>query len=505
MNKPVAISCGAIVMALTLSSSAPRVLAAANNDANAGTWQMIVLTSPTQFSVPAPLATTSIAYLAELADIKTAQAQITDAQRANIAYWSKGGVARWSEVMIELVSRADLPPAPSPNGTYPVPDANNPFADPNFPFGNPPYAARAYSYVSVAQYDALKAAWYYKYLYNRPSPSKVDPGVKALAAISDLPAYPSEDAVMSGVTVELLKLLFPTSVDEINAKASAQLQAAYLSGKASASDIAAGVALGQAIYPVFLARAKADGMATAGSATAFQALSDAMNARGETPWRSMETPPRPPMLPNFGKVKAWMMTPDDISRERPGPPPSVSSTQMARDLAEVNDIVNHLSRDERAIAIKWADGASTPTPPGHWDFIAEPYITAANWTEVRAARAFALINMSLHDAAVGCWDAKYAYLSPRAAQLNSDVRTAIGLPNFPSYTSGHSTFSGAAAEVLTYLFPGGRADFETNRDEAAISRLYGGIHYRTDNEVGVTHGIAIGDYTVRFALHDGAN
>jgi hypothetical protein len=373
MNKPVAISCGVIVMALTLTlpSSAPRVLAAsANNDANAGTWQMIVLTSPTQFSVPPPLAPTSIPYQAELADIKTAQAQITDAQRATIDYWSKGGVVRWNEIMIELVSRADLPPAPLPNGTYPVPDANNPFADPNFPFGNPPYAARAYSYVSVAQYDALKAAWYYKYLYNRPSPSKVDPGVKALAAIGDLPAYPSEDAVMPGITVELLKLLFPTSVDEINAKASEQLQAAYLSGKASASDIAAGVALGQAIYPVFLARAKVDGMATAGSATAFQALSDAMTAKGETPWHSMETPPRPPMLPMFGKVKAWMMTPDDISKERPGPPPSVSSTQMARDLAEVDDTVNHLTREQRAIAIKWADGASTPTPPGHWDFIA---------------------------------------------------------------------------------------------------------------------------------------
>jgi membrane-associated phospholipid phosphatase len=178
---------------------------------------------------------------------------------------------------------------------------------------------------------------------------------------------------------------------------------------------------------------------------------------------------------------------------------------MARDLAEVNDIVNHLSRDQRAIAIKWADGASSPTPPGHWDFLAEPYITAANWSEVRAARAFALINMSLHDAAVGCWDAKYAYLSPRAAQLSSDVKTAIGLPNFPSYTSGHSTFSGAAAEVLIYLFPGGQADFEKNRDEAAISRLYGGIHYRTDNEVGVTHGKTIGDYTVRFALRDGAD
>ena len=58
-------------------------------------------------------------------------------------------VLHWNEILLELVARADLPPAPNPDGTYPVPDAANPFAYPTFPFGNPPYAARAYSYVTV--------------------------------------------------------------------------------------------------------------------------------------------------------------------------------------------------------------------------------------------------------------------------------------------------------------------------------------------------------------------
>jgi len=80
-----------------------------------------------------------------------------------------------------------------------------------------------------------------------------------------------------------------------------------------------------------------------------------------------------------------------------------------------------------------------------------------------------------------------------------------GLPNFPSYTSGHSTFSAAAAEVLSYLFPGGAADFDAQRDEAAISRLYGGIHSRSDIEVGKDHGKRVGGYTVRFAMQDGAD
>ena len=153
--------------------------------------------------------------------------------------------------MLEMVARADLPPPPNADGTYPVPDANNPFAEPQFPFGNPPYAARAYSYVSVAQFDALKSAWHFKYLYNRPSPSDVDGGVRALLPTNGLPSYPSEDAVLSGVTAELLKLLFPTNVEEINRKAAEQREAALLSGRAAASDLAAGLALGNAVAALF--------------------------------------------------------------------------------------------------------------------------------------------------------------------------------------------------------------------------------------------------------------
>jgi membrane-associated phospholipid phosphatase len=124
---------------------------------------------------------------------------------------------------------------------------------------------------------------------------------------------------------------------------------------------------------------------------------------------------------------------------------------------------------------------------------------------VRSARAFALLNMALHDAAVACWDVKFTYFSPRPSQLDPSIRTVIGLPNFPSYTSGHSTFSAAAAAVLSYLFPGSASQFNAQRDEAALSRLYGGIHYPSDINVGKEHGTRIGGYTIRFARQDGAD
>ncbi|HET6760989.1 MAG TPA: hypothetical protein VFH13_02765, partial [Gemmatimonadaceae bacterium] len=453
------VSCGAVLLAAGCDNSIRLTevlppLEAASLDANAGNWRMIVLTAPNQFAVAAPTAVTSAAYVAEVDAIKFAQANLTAAQRQSVAYWSGGGVLRWNQIIRELVARYNLPPAPAVDGSYPVPDPENPFADPNFPFANPAYAARAYSYVSAAQADALKSAWYWKYQYNRPSPAKIDNGVAALMPVSDLPAYPSEDAVLSGVTVEMLKVLFPASVEEITLKAAEQRNAALWSGKATASDIAAGLALGKAIAPVFLARASTDGLRTAGGSPAlWKSLADAAITRGEIPWISQETPARPPMLASFGQVRGWNMTPAQIVAERPPSPPSTSSTQMAEELAEVKRTVDNLTREQLAIAFKWNDGAGTYTPPGHWNDIAAEHVRDARMSEVRAARAFALLNMAMHDAAVSCWETKFFYFNPRPSQLDPSIKTPIGLPNFPAYSSGHSTFSAAAATVLSYLFP----------------------------------------------------
>src|SRR5918993_5939923 len=219
----------------------------ADLDAAAGAWRMIVLTAPDQVVVPDPAPVTSAAYLAEVQAVKTAQANMTDAQRAAVRYWTGAGVLRWNEIERELVARYNLPPAPRADGSYPLPDAENPFSDPVFPFASPPYAARSYSYVSVAQYEALKAAWYWKFKFNRMSPARNDPSVSTTVAASALPSYPSEDAVLAGVTAEMLKLLFPASLEEITRKAAEQREAAILSGRATASDVTAGLALGKAV------------------------------------------------------------------------------------------------------------------------------------------------------------------------------------------------------------------------------------------------------------------
>ena len=479
---------------------------AASADANAGSWKMIVLTSPDQIVVPDPASTTSAAYVGELQAVKTAQSNMTDAQRHAVQYWTGQGVLRWNEIERGLVARYNLPPAPRADGSYPLPDAENPFSDPVFPFANPPYAARAYSYVSVAQYEALKAAWFYKYKFNRPAPSKVDGAVTTVVPASTLPAYPSEDAVLSGVTAEMLKVLFPAALQEITLRAAEQREAAVLSGRATASDVAAGLALGKAVAVLVTNRARADGTgAASGSPTMWKGLESAATSKGEIAWLSQEVPVRPPLLMNFGAVKTWTMTPAEVTSLEPGPPPSTSSPRMKADLAEVRNTVENLTRDQLAIALKWNDGAGTATPPGHWNLIAAGYVRDARLSEVRAARVYAVLNMAMHDVSVGCWDSKMKYFNPRPAQLDPSIKTTIGLPNFPSFPSGHSTYSAAAAATLGYFFPEGSASFVAMADEAGISRLYGGIHYRADIEEGKAHGTRIGNWVVNLAKQDGAN
>ena len=512
-----------------------------NVDANAGGWNPILVTADPIYqndaagyfilpNLPAP----SVNYQSEVAALKDIQSKLTADQKRTIEYWSVGGVLRWNQIFRKLVAQYNLPPVPNSDGSYPTPDAENPFNNPQFPFSNPPYAARAYSYVSVAIYDALKAAWYYKDLYKttRPdSPYEVDNGVQALMPKIDLPPYPSEDATMSGAAAEILKVLFPASVEEITKLAADQRNAAWWAGRATVSDISAGLALGKAVATVITSsstgvfnfpitgspnslditlakkgRFRTDGMGAAiGTQAQWKAFEEDAKAKNEIPWISLDAPARPPMLPFFGNVKAWNLTPTQIVSERPLPPPSTSSAQMKEELAEVKRYALGVTRGQMAIVHNWADGAGTYTPPGHWNDIAEEYIRDAKFSEVRAARAFALLNMAIHDAGVACWNTKYFYFNPRPTQLDPTIKTSTGIPNFPAYVSGHSTFSASAAAVLSYLFPQSASDFNAMADEASNSRLYGAIHYRSDCKEGLSLGKRVGGYTVNFANNDKAN
>ncbi len=475
-------------------------------DTNAGVWNPILLTSADEFPCSTPSLVTDPNYKLELLEIKSWQQRLTDEERNQIDYWSAGTVLRWNEILRELVAKYNLPPYQNPDGSYPIPSSSNPLAYPLFPFANPPYAARAYAYVSAAQYDAAVAAYYYKSKYKRPRPFVVDPSIQLLVPVVHDYAYPSEEAVISGAAATMLKLLFPGEQDYIERRLEECINVRIMVGANTRSETKAGVLLGEAVAEKFVTRARNDRASTAvGTPADWKWLSDNAIARGETPWISLESPPRPPMLPLFGRVIGMLLDTADVIAGRPAPPPAINSDKFKQELEEVLYYSENATRDRMKIVHFWADGAGTYTPPGHWNAIACEDFVNLGFSEVRWARNLALINMALFDAAICCWDVKNFYFNPRPSQINPAIKTLTGVPNFPAYTSGHSTFSGAAAAVLAYIVPAKSNEYLAMADEASKSRLFGAIHYRSDIEVGMDMGKAIGAKAVFRAKNDGAD
>jgi hypothetical protein len=122
-----------------------------------------------------------------------------------------------------------------------------------------------------------------------------------------------------------------------------------------------------------------------------------------------------------------------------------------------------------------------------------------------AARAYALAGIAHNDGSVACWDAKYAYWAPRPNQLDSSIVTLFPQPGHPSYPSAHGCFSGAIARVIGRLFPDFADLMEDKATEAVESRLWSGIHFRSDIDVGLAIGRKVGDLVIERAANDGSS
>ena len=213
------------------------------------------------------------------------------------------------------------------------------------------------------------------------------------------------------------------------------------------------------------------------------------------------TPPAfaPPLEPLTGTWRTWNIS--SGSRFRPGPPPAFGSRRYAREVREVYDVALGLTDEQKRIADFWADGAGTVTPPGHWNQIAIDLIRSNRLSDREAAVLLAALNTAQADAFIACWDAKFTYWSERPVtairrEFDPSFLSYIVTPPFPSYISGHSTTSGAASTVLAARFPRAARQLRALADEAAVSRLYGGIHFSSDNETGLAVGRKVGRVAV---------
>jgi PAP2 superfamily len=446
-----------------------------NPDANGGAWKTIIINSPQDYVVDIPAGIDSDEYQKELIQSKSVVSQRTYAQEVAINHWASGGVLRWNQIARELVAKYNHPPK---NGEKP---------DPSKPMASPPFAARTYALLSVAQYDALVATWVYKYKYRRLSPSHS--GVKSLLPETELPSYPSEDAVVAAVSYKILSKLFPAENDYLYNKALEHGNTRLWSGANLKSDIIAGGHLGEQIAEKVIAYAQGDNFDNARDDK--QSWKEKAK-KIKNAWVSQNDPKSNPLLPLMGLVQTWFDKNEVLGNPQPSPPPSLKSEEFRKDIDSVKAIGNTQTPEQKRIAEFWADGVGTFTPPGHWNKIAEELIRNQHFTELRTAKILQQLNRAEEDAAIACWATKYKYFFPRPTQVDKEIKNSLAVPNFPSYTSGHSTFSAAAALVLGHYFPQDSTRLKKMANEAGMSRIYGGIHYFCDNEGGKMCGEKIG-------------
>ena len=304
---------------------------------------------------------------------------------------------------------------------------------------NPPRAARALALASVAMLEA----------------TRVPTG--------------HQRAAVAGAASTVLAYLFPDRAD-------------YFEELAGTERPPPALARGRSIGERIVERARNDGS---------DAVFDGTVPTGPGLW--VRTPPGflPPLEPLAGTWRTWNLVSGSVLR--PGPPTSFGTVAYAAEVREVYEVSLSLTDDQKRIADFWADGAGTVTPPGHWNVIALDLLDALRPSARDAAEVLAALNTAQADAFIACWDAKFTYSSERPVtairrELDPMWSSYITTPPFPSYVSGHSTTSGAASEVLAAYFPLAASELRAFAEEAAVSRLYGGIHFRSDNDAGLVLG-----------------
>lgn len=374
---------------------------------------------------------------------------------------------------------------------------------------SPPVAARACGYLGLTLYEALVPGM---------------PGYQSLAGtFADLPRLPVPSdrgyhwpAVATSALAAMARHLFPTT-PSANQAAIDVLEQTLLSqvvSRVPPGVYRRSVERGVRVADHLFGWSQTDG-GHEGYLSNFPA--DYTPPAGPGLWAP--TPPGflPALQPYWGQHRACVVT--AATESDPGSPVTFSADLASPFFAEayeVYDTVNHLSPEQLAIARFWSDDpGATSTPPGHSMSILNQVLVQQQASLDLAAEAYARVGIAVADAFICCWQIKYRYnLLRPITYIRQFIAPGWGdplplvTPPFPEYTSGHSVQAGAAAQVLTDLFgvlaftdhthdahglaPRSFPSFLAAAEEAAISRLYGGIHYRSAIERGLVQGQRIG-------------
>jgi len=377
---------------------------------------------------------------------------------------------------------------------------------------SPPVASRMYAYPNIAAYEVL---------------AHLDPGFRSLAGqIRDLESMPEPEGVVDPELASIVAFSRVAQLLVFDGSPLAQREQETL--EEARADMPrdvfeASIAYGEEVAAAIQVYSATDNYAQTRSMPRYQVVT-------EDPSLWIPTPPdyHDGLEPNWDQVRPFVLTSaDEFVPDPPTPFDSSRSSLFYQEMMEVYTVVNDLDAEQIEIAQFWDcnpfasthDGHTVSfdkkiTPGGHWIGITGIAAGSENLDAARTAEAYALTAIAIFDAFISCWDEKYrSSLTRPETVINRYVdpewQPILQTPPFPEYTSGHSVASGSAAVGLTELFGEEFSfvdstevefglpvrSFESFRaaaDEAAISRLYGGIHYKPAIAIGVTQGRAVG-------------
>jgi len=448
----------AFACAIALVATMAVAQAAEQIEPNAGSWKTWVISSGRHFRAPAPPNDGN----AEIAALKTLATQRDAKAMDVIAYWDVGPPSyRWQQIALDEVMRGTLPWQ---------------------------WAVRDLALMHSAIYDAMVAAWDSKYAYNRKRPSEADASLAAALPNPHSPSYPAEHAVAAGAAAAVLSYLFPDRAAYFAEKAEEAGRSRLLAGVQYPSDVSAGLELGHKVAVLVIERGKADGSDVKWTGTV---------PAGPGKWNGTN-----PILPQMAIWKTWVL--DQPSEFRSPPPPAYDSPEKAAELAEIKSFPRTPKTNSAAYFWEYAVGGLR----GHQYWGEQIGRLALEYRlgddPPLAARAYALHDIAVLDAGIGCWDGKYTYWAIRPFQLDPEVKPLFPTPNHPSYPAAHGCFSMAQAGILGYLFPRDAAALAALAEEAAESRVWAGIHYRSDIVAGAALGRAVAGKVIARAQNDGA-
>jgi hypothetical protein len=385
------------------------------------------------------------------------------------------------------------------------------------PTYTPPVASRTFAYLSIAAYEAVASG---------------SSDMQSLAGqLNGLTAGPARDAgvpydegvVLDAAMSAVIKAMFENTGP--TGQRAYAAQDAKLKGQTSegvAPDVVErSTAYGAAVAAHILDWAKDDGGATiVNMGFPYSGDYDLDAAPGHWVPTSAIVQQQRPLLPKWGESRPYAM-PAGLDCQVP-PPPDYSedpASEFYKQAKEVYDAKTSLTPEQMAIARFWSDDPMLSwTPPGHWISIVLQILERDHVPLDKAADALMRVSVAEADAFIGCWQIKYKYdlirpLSYIRKVIDPKWETLINTPAFPEYDSGHSVSSAAAAAVLTAIYgenfafeddtgsrdnlaPHSFKSFWEAAEQAGISRLYGGIHFRAAIENGLAQGRCIAAYTI---------